>query len=60
MPQPLIIKHFAEKEEEYAKARIHYGYKKTIRLTEYGTDGNPMGEFVVTSTPIVGKRRQTL
>ena len=53
MPQPLIIKHCAEKEEEYAKARAHYGYKKTIRLTEYGADGNPMGEFVVTSTPIV-------
>jgi hypothetical protein len=53
MPQPLIIKHFAEKEEEYAKARIHYGYKKTIRLTEYGQDGNPIGEFVVTSTPLV-------
>jgi hypothetical protein len=53
MPQSLIIKHFAEKEEEYAKARAHYGYKKTIRLTEYGTDGNPMGEFVVTSTPVV-------
>jgi hypothetical protein len=53
MPQPLIIKHFAEKEEEYAKARAHYGYKKTIRLTEYGADGNPMGEFVVTSTPVV-------
>jgi len=53
MPQPLIIKHFAEKEEQYAKARAHYGYKKTIRLTEYGADGNPMGEFVVTSTPIV-------
>src|SRR5262249_3710078 len=53
MPQPLIIKHFAEKEEEYAKARVRYGYKKTIRLTEYGADGNPMGEFAVTSTPIV-------
>src|SRR5215470_8060162 len=53
MPQPLIVKHFAEKEEEYAKARAHYGYKKTIRLTEYGADGNPMGEFAVTSTPIV-------
>src|SRR5215831_6985995 len=53
MPQPLIIKHFAEKEEEYAKARVHYGYKKTIKLTEYGPDGNPMGEFAVTSTPIV-------
>src|SRR5262252_3267363 len=53
MPQPLIVKHFAEKEEEYAKARIHFGYKKTIKLTEYGSDGNPMGEFAVTSTPIV-------
>ena len=53
MPQPLIIKHFAEKEEEYAKARAHYGYKKTVRLTEYGADGNPMGEFVVTSTPML-------
>lgn len=53
MPQPLIIKHFAEKEEEYARARIRYGYKKTIHLTEYGADGNPMGEFTVTSTPVV-------
>src|SRR5215470_5590031 len=53
IPQALIVKHFAEKEEEYAKARVKYGYKKTIRLTEYGADGNPMGEFVVTSTPIV-------
>ena len=49
----MIVKHFAEKEEEYAKARIHYGYKKTIKLTEYGADGNPMGEFAVTSMPIV-------
>jgi hypothetical protein len=54
LPQPLIIKHFSEKEEEYARARIRYGYKKTIRLTEYGADGNPMGEFVATSTPVVG------
>ena len=53
MPQALIVKHFAEKEEEYAKARAKYGYKKTILLTEYAPDGNPMGEFSVTSTPIV-------
>ncbi len=53
VPQAVIVKHFAEKEEEYAKARGRYGYKKTIRLTEYGADGNPMGEFSVTSTPIV-------
>jgi hypothetical protein len=53
MPQPLIVKHFAEKEEEYARARVKYGYKKTIRLTEYGPDGSPMGEFSVTSMPVV-------
>ena len=53
MPEPLIVKHFAQKEEENAKARVHYGYKKTIKLTEYGADGNPMGEFVVTATPTI-------
>jgi len=53
VPQAVIVKHFAEKEEEYAKARVRYGYKKTIKLTEYGPDGNPMGEFSVTSSPVV-------
>jgi hypothetical protein len=53
VPQPLVIKRFAEKEEENARVRGRYGYKKTIKLTEYGTDGNPMGEFSVTTTPIV-------
>jgi hypothetical protein len=53
LPQPQIVKHFAEKEEEYSKLRGRYGYKKTIRLTEYGHDGNPMGEFSVTITPII-------
>jgi len=52
-PQPLIIKQFAQKEEEYARARVRFGYKKTIKLTEYGPDGNPMGEFAVTTIPIV-------
>jgi hypothetical protein len=53
MPQPLIIKRFAEKEEAYARVRGRYGYKKTIKLTEYGNDGNPVGEFSVTTTPMV-------
>jgi hypothetical protein len=53
VPQPLVIKRFAEKEEENARVRGRYGYKKTIKLTEYGTDGNPMGEFSVTATPMV-------
>ena len=54
MAQALIVKHFSEKEEEYARARVRYGYKKTIKLTEYGADGNPMGEYVVTVVPMVG------
>src|SRR5882762_4577827 len=29
-PQPLIIKHFSEKEEENVRVRGRYGYKKTI------------------------------
>lgn len=52
-PQPLIIKQFAQKEEAYARARVRFGYKKTVKLTEYGPDGNPMGEFAVTTTPVV-------
>src|SRR5579859_4951948 len=54
MAQALIVKHFSEKEEEYARARVRYGYKKTIKLTEYGADGNPMGEYLVTVVPVVG------
>ena len=53
MAQALIVKHFAEREEEYARARVRFGYKKTIKVTEYGADGNPMGEFSVTSLPVV-------
>jgi len=48
MPPAEIIKAFAEKEEQYAKARGNYGYKKTIKLTEFGNDGQPSGEFQLT------------
>jgi len=43
-----IVKSFAEKEDQYAKARGNYGYKKTIKLTEFGNDGQPSGEFQLT------------
>src|SRR5256885_11498699 len=32
VPQPLIIKHFAEEEEEYARVRGPVGYKQTIQV----------------------------
>jgi len=46
-PPAEIIKAFAEKEEQYLRARIHYGYKKSIKLTEFGKDGQPSGEYQV-------------
>jgi len=47
MPPAEIIKVFAEKEDQYLRARIRYGYKKTIKLTEFGKDGQPSGEYQV-------------
>jgi len=48
-----IVKSFAEKEDQYAKARGNYGYKKTIKLTEFGNDGQPSGEFQLTVAAVV-------
>src|SRR5256885_16471044 len=53
VPQPLIIKHFAKKKKEYARGRGRFGYKKTLKLTEYGTGGNARGEFFVRTTPVL-------
>ena len=47
MPPALIVKAFAEKEDQYQQARIRYGYKKTVKLTEFGKDGQPSGEYQV-------------
>src|ERR1700687_3175917 len=53
LPPQQIIRQFAQKEEEYAKMRARYGYKKTVKLTESGPEGNPSGEFQVTTLPVV-------
>jgi len=45
MPPAEIIKQFAEKEDQYLQARVRYGYRKTIKLTEFGKDGQPSGEL---------------
>src|SRR5258707_13540034 len=38
MPPAEIVKAFAKKEEQYAKARGNIGYKKTISQTEFGNE----------------------
>src|SRR5258708_38925330 len=47
-PPAEIVKEFAAKEEKFLRARVGYGYKKSIKLTEYGHDGQPSGEFQMT------------
>jgi len=47
MPPAEIIRQFAEKEDQYLQALVRYGYKKTIKLTEFGKDGQPSGELQV-------------
>jgi hypothetical protein len=53
LPLAEIVKAFAEKEDRYARARGSYGYRKTIKLTEYGKDGQPSGEYQVTTAAMV-------
>jgi hypothetical protein len=53
LPPAQIIKEFAEKEEKYLRARVGYGYKKSIKLTEYGPDGLPSGEFQLTVVTVI-------
>src|ERR1700676_1327899 len=47
MPEDQIIQRFTQKEEEFARARMRYTYKKTVRIQEFGPDGQPAGEYTV-------------
>ena len=51
LPESEIIQRFARKEDEYLLSRTHYTYRKTIRIEEFGPDGQPSGEFVLITEP---------
>ena len=51
LPEGEIIKRFAEKEDEYLQARTHYTYRRTVRIQEFGPDGQPDGEYVMVTEP---------
>ncbi len=51
LPESEIIKHFSAKEDEYIVSRTRYTYRKTIRIQEFGPDGQPSGEFVLVTQP---------
>lgn len=46
LPVEEITRRFSQKEEEYLKARPNYGFRKSIRIQEFGPDGTPVGEFL--------------
>lgn len=47
LPPDEIIRRFTQKEDEFISARPNYGYKKTIRIDEFGEDGKPAGQFLM-------------
>lgn len=51
LPEPEIIRRFSQKEDQYLLSRTRYIYRKTIRIQEFGPDGQPSGEFVVVTQP---------
>jgi len=42
-----IIRRFSQKEDEFLAARPNYGFRKTIRIDEFGEDGKPAGQFLM-------------
>lgn len=51
LPEAEIIKRFAQKEDEYIRSGSRYTYRRTIRIQEFGPDGQPSGEYVVVTQP---------
>jgi hypothetical protein len=51
LPEAEIIRRFSQKEDEYLQARTHYTYRRTVRIQEFGPDGQPAGEYVMVTEP---------
>src|ERR1700693_6223110 len=46
LPVAEIIRCFSQKEDEYQKSRPNYGFRKSVRIQEFGPDGSAIGEFL--------------
>lgn len=47
LPPEEIIRKFSQKEDQFLSARPAYGYRKSIRIDEFGEDGKPVGQFLL-------------
>jgi len=52
LPPEEIIKRFSQKEDTFAAARQNYGYRKTIRIDEFGEDGKQIGQYLLVTDTI--------
>jgi hypothetical protein len=46
LPVDEIVRRFSVKEDEYLKSRPNYGFRKSVRIQEFGPDGSAVGEFL--------------
>src|ERR1700675_4580144 len=46
LPVEEIVRRFSQKEDEYLKSRPNYGFRKSVRIKEFGPDGGVVGEFL--------------
>ena len=46
LPVEEIIRRFSQKEDEYQESRPNYGFRKSVRIQEFGPDGSAIGEFL--------------
>lgn len=58
IPPDEIIKRFAAKEDEFARARDAYAFLKSVRLEEIGDDGKPVGQAEIVTQPVIGSDGQ--
>ena len=52
LPPEEIIKRFSQKEDLFTSARQNYGYRKTIRIDEFGEDGKQIGQYLLITDTI--------
>src|SRR5246127_2687316 len=60
LPPDEIIRRFSQKEDEFIAARPNYGYRKTIRIDEFGDDGKPAGQFLMVTETTRGANGQVI
>ena len=60
LPPDEIIRRFSQKEDEFMAARPNYGFRKTIRIDEFGEDGKPAGQFLMVTETIRAANGQVI